>query len=250
MRVINPITGFGGGSPAWSPTSLANLALWLDADDPATITESGGSVSIWADKSPSGFDAAAIANPSYVTAALNSRPVIRFSAGDHLEGTNPTQGATLRTVCAVWNRTGGGSRGSLIDLGDTSSTGKSFAVTREYGVRVQNGVRTWSGSVGTSHEITVTTATAASTASLNWHSNGTAAAVANTNAQSLDSDTQYRVGSAFNNLADYRLAGDIAEIIVTSDALSDSEREKVEGYLSHKWGIALYSGHPYESSPP
>lgn len=44
----------------------------------------------------------------------------------------------------------------------------------------------------------------------------------------------------------------IGELILTDTVLSNSDREKVEGYLAHKWGLSgsLTSGHPYKSAPP
>ena len=46
--------------------------------------------------------------------------------------------------------------------------------------------------------------------------------------------------------------GKIAELIVVSDALSDSDRQKLEGYLAHKWGLHanLPVGHPYTNEAP
>ena len=34
--------------------------------------------------------------------------------------------------------------------------------------------------------------------------------------------------------------------------LSDADREKAEGYLAHKWGLAgnLPDAHPYKAAPP
>jgi len=34
--------------------------------------------------------------------------------------------------------------------------------------------------------------------------------------------------------------------------LDESERQKLEGYFAHRWGIenSLPSGHPYKSTPP
>lgn len=44
--------GIIGGQPiGFTPANLTNLELWLDASDSATITESGGAVSQWNDKS-------------------------------------------------------------------------------------------------------------------------------------------------------------------------------------------------------
>lgn len=46
--------------------------------------------------------------------------------------------------------------------------------------------------------------------------------------------------------------GSIGEIIFFQRIVSSAEREMVEGYLAHKWGIAsnLPVTHPYYSAPP
>jgi hypothetical protein len=46
--------------------------------------------------------------------------------------------------------------------------------------------------------------------------------------------------------------GSISEIVVTSTALSQENRQRLEGYLAHKWGMAdqLPSTHPYATNPP
>jgi hypothetical protein len=42
------------------------------------------------------------------------------------------------------------------------------------------------------------------------------------------------------------------EIIILGSAANDSDRQKIEGYLAHKWGLAanLPSDHPYKNTPP
>lgn len=49
-----------------------------------------------------------------------------------------------------------------------------------------------------------------------------------------------------------RFYGAIAEIVVTPTYPSDTVRNKIEGYLAHKWGLAagLPSGHPYKTAKP
>jgi hypothetical protein len=44
----------------------------------------------------------------------------------------------------------------------------------------------------------------------------------------------------------------MAELVLCTGVLSQANREKVEGYLGHKWGITsvLDVSHPYKSSPP
>jgi hypothetical protein len=46
--------------------------------------------------------------------------------------------------------------------------------------------------------------------------------------------------------------GDIAEIIIYNTELDDAERQKVEGYLAHKYGLTanLPADHPYKVDPP
>jgi hypothetical protein len=48
------------------------------------------------------------------------------------------------------------------------------------------------------------------------------------------------------------LTGYVAEFIVVSGLVGTTNKEKLEGYLAHKWGLAgnLPSGHPYKASPP
>ena len=46
--------------------------------------------------------------------------------------------------------------------------------------------------------------------------------------------------------------GEIAEILAYQGALSDGDRQKVEGYLAHKYNLDgnLPQGHPYKTTPP
>jgi hypothetical protein len=48
------------------------------------------------------------------------------------------------------------------------------------------------------------------------------------------------------------MRADLNELIVVPSLLSDSDRQKVEGYLAHKWGMtaSLPSAHPYKSAAP
>lgn len=56
------------------------------------------------------------------------------------------------------------------------------------------------------------------------------------------------IGRSFTQFFD----GYVAEVVLCNGVLSQANREKMEGYLAHKWGIAsvLDTGHPYKSSAP
>jgi hypothetical protein len=48
------------------------------------------------------------------------------------------------------------------------------------------------------------------------------------------------------------MQGRIAEIVLVGSAVDVSTRQKIEGYLAHKWGLTsnLPSDHPYKTNPP
>jgi len=48
------------------------------------------------------------------------------------------------------------------------------------------------------------------------------------------------------------MCGAIAEVVITGTTRSTADREKVEGYLAHKWGLtnSLPAVHPYKSAAP
>ena len=68
-----------------------------------------------------------------------------------------------------------------------------------------------------------------------------------TNSQSISA---IRIGKRADN--NWPFNGDISEIIIYSATLSTSDRQKIEGYLAHKWGLTdkLPANHPYKNSAP
>jgi hypothetical protein len=58
----------------------------------------------------------------------------------------------------------------------------------------------------------------------------------------------YLLQDTFTTGIVYPLTGTISEILVFNTALSNSDREHIEGYLAYKWGITLPSAHPYFST--
>jgi hypothetical protein len=59
-----------------------------------------------------------------------------------------------------------------------------------------------------------------------------------------------QIGSMGNNVG--QLVGDYCELIIINGSLSTADRQTVEGYLAHKWGLtaSLPSDHPYKNVPP
>jgi hypothetical protein len=50
----------------------------------------------------------------------------------------------------------------------------------------------------------------------------------------------------------YYYTGDVAELIIVNGIINEDDRQRIEGYLAHKWGSTAYlaSAHPYKTSAP
>ena len=60
-------------------------------------------------------------------------------------------------------------------------------------------------------------------------------------------------GIAFGGYGtDEKSTCEVAEFIMVGSEISDSDRQKLEGYIAHKWGLAaiLPSTHPYNNLGP
>ena len=129
----------------WDP-SLISTALWLDAADASTITESGGAVTTWTDKSGNGHNATAAGNPTYSATGMSTgKPAVQldgtgdgftssitgigsFNALDVYMVTQTTAAATADTETGIfWGYGNSGPAGGIYPayrgMGLTSLTG-------------------------------------------------------------------------------------------------------------------------------
>ena len=227
-------------------------ALWLDAADASTITESGGKVSQWDDKSGNNNHATqgtASARFSTGTRTLNGLNVLDGDGTDLMSGSidygtsgefsvfmvavldninNSYDGVFANAGSNNWQFVAASNsqfNGAINEAGRTSTTlsGGPFSGPSIYNAEFDNGVKTgWidgtdRGSVSGGNNITGT--------------------------------QTYRLFSndGGNNMPD----GAIAEYLIVHDVSVDT-RQKIEGYLAHKWGLAgsLPQDHPYKASAP
>jgi hypothetical protein len=242
----------------WEP-SLINTALWLDASDASTITESGGAVSQWNDKSGNGRHASEASNqPALTTSGLNSKNVITF------DGVNDQLiiNASFLTLypfliaCVIKENNGGfggvitthanteddspalkinatrkfqydsGGPGGSVGVLESISTGASWSLVCGRSTANNNHALFFNGSVERTSSTLTTISGVASSAYIG----------------------KYRAFAGDPNFA----ALDLAELIVLSSDVTDAVREKIEGYLAHKWGLTanLPSNHPFKVNLP
>lgn len=281
-------TSFLWNETVWNP-SMISTELWLDANDSATVIQGGGAVTSWSDKSGNGRNATADGNPTYsATGMSTSKPAVQldgtgdafvssitgiggFNALDVYMVTQTTTAAAADTNSAFfWGYGNVGFASGIYPLSRglafSSSTG---ALAGELINTALENATFNSGRLGSS-----TYSRAANTAQIlnsknsttgtSLFANGTAITLnlANqitTSTNTAPSTVDYTVDSnihigairASGTLA-YSPAIKFAEIVVSSTLLSTDNRQKLEGYLAHKWGLGanLPNDHPYKTVGP
>jgi hypothetical protein len=260
---------FGSQKVNFDP-SYISTALWLDASDASTITLSSGAVSQWSDKS--GYarhatQATAGSRPVVTANGLASKSVITFDGSDDFMDVVTTvfQGIGNFALHWVYARVGAGSGGdayrpAISSLSATAQDRGTFHFVKNtnnlaasypfFGATAPS----WGNydlASGTTYSDNQANLLSFSADASNW-------AVFRNGTQEGTATRGGSIGSDFNGL---RLAQQaqpvrtsniyIAEIVMTLNA-DTFNRQRIEGYLAHKWGLtaSLPVGHPYKVNPP
>jgi hypothetical protein len=230
------------------PLSLSP-ALWLDAADTSTITESSGSVSQWASKA-GGYNAVQSTGanqPTTGSATINGRNVIVFDGStDSLSVANfdLTPGGQKFSVAIVATAASGGDRIFIEQTTNFNNNLGAFVLARTSTNVVELGKRgasfatfATSGTLTTAAKAFVgthdgTLSTNETSGWLNGDGSGTRAN-GNTNSNNLNA-TLFIGARAGTSLY---LNGQIAEIVVTTYVLTTQQRTDLESYFTTKWGL-------------
>ena len=240
----------GGGS--WDPSQLADLLAWWKFDELTgtngssitSVTDSGGSFDL------SGSSPA----PTLVTPSQNGLNTIDFGPSSANLNSSSAYGGgddgfsvyvvAKRGNAAVNQHVSGGS-GSGHLLGSNSSASVWVRAYKSDGSRYEKtNVGGWSGGwdiVGFSADFVAGT--------FDVYQDGS----------SIDSQTGLATGTSqthtfligtFGGAGHWQ--GELGEELIVNNALSTTDREKIEGYLAHKWGLTanLPVSHPYKSTAP
>jgi Ca2+-binding RTX toxin-like protein len=244
-------------------SAVSGNTLWLDAADAATITQSGGLVSQWNDKSGLGNHAADATSgtttdrPTFSSATINGRDALSYDGTDDffslLNTTAISQGLTVFSIASIASLPGGGNP-NIIDNWDWQAGKRSWSFGTE------NNRYSFSlsadGTFGNKITAISSTNIALNTNLLlsGFYNGQTASSYTGgvlTDSQSFGSSqtifsditTHTYIGRSHGNEGGgFRfLETKIGEIIIFNTALSTSDREQVEAYLAEKWGIG-YAG--------
>lgn len=263
----------------WTPADITT-ALWLDAADASTITLNGSTVSQWSDKSGNGnhaLNATASSQPTYQTTGFNNRPALSFDNADDFLGISSPVGLAsnadffyaavfqMRSGSGAWRMVMGGrtafnatpsgltgipllqrmSNQSQIGIhnADLSDTRIKVDVTDIFAPTIATAGRT-GGTAGNGGTVTITAtgpsqASYLTTATQTWTSSANAVFQIGGRQQSPPTLTTW-------------FDGTISECVALSRNATTDERQRIEGYLAHKWGLtaSLPVDHPYKVDPP
>ena len=251
--------------PVWTPAEIST-ALWLDAADASTITESGGAVSQWDDKSGNNQNASqstAGDRPVFSSTGLNNRHSINFDGdGDNLVlPTGFLNGSTAISVAFVMSGPLQ-QNDAIFGPATTNSVGLELLYTNVIGfptlVRINNVNKITTGLWSTNSQPTISTLQADASATAGWLNGATVSAVSTTGIAALNFNGFYSVGTYSNNDT-FGASGatvsanmNLSEFIVSTSTWSTIDRQRIEGYLAHKWGLTanLPAGHPYKLVGP
>lgn len=267
LKAINAI----GASPAsaavtaapipnsFTPASIAGLNVWLDGQDATKVILTGSNVTAWNDNSSAAnnFTAGGGTILYDLPSPINNRPALTFATASPTTSTylansfNITPGTNQLSLFMVLTQTNTGIGNS--ELFYTRTDYRYFDVFNNtnlnglLSLNIGNDTQRIStvDIITTPPTIALISVLVSTTASL--YVNGTVTAIngVSRGGLSLDAVLDWSIsGGAF--------LGSVGEVITYPTAIADSDRQKVEAYLSWKWGLQdnLPSSNPWKSTPP
>ena len=227
----------GGG---FQPGDIAGLAAWWDASDASTITDTGGLVDSWDDKS---------GNAATLTATTTQRPTTASSSQNGLNtltlnGTSTVLRDTTvdtlttdNTVFCVMKSSATAATRSMFN--GTSGTYQALYITGSTGSKSFNLYRGGVSVLLVFGDETVWRIYTYKSSSASFDSFGRVNGV-----QGADQAVGSSKGGGWTLFANHSgtaefWEGEAAEVIAYDTALSDADIASVETYLSDKWGITI-----------
>lgn len=244
--------------PDWSPSNLSSgtLTAWYKAD--SISGSDGDSVGSWTDSSGNSHTVAQLTSarqPTLQTEELNGLSVVRFDGTNDILSDGDIAALDVGTgdiwMASVFKSTDDSAAQFFFEKG-TTTFGLMTTAAGVLQARLGGTTNIPSQSAGnwSRTEFVIVTASRASS-SCNGFVNGTAmTTTGTTNSGSISNSNVLDLGAAA--VGGQAMTGDLAEVLVGGATLDTNQRQKIEGYLAHKWGLSanLPSDHPYKSNAP
>jgi hypothetical protein len=244
---------FTWNETVWNP-SMISTALWLDAADASTITESGGEVSEWRDKSGNDRNATqgtSGSRPVIVSAGQNGLSILRFDGSDDWLDAAYAMPIHNIGVFVTWKLNTGTALVDKTVMGMRPIADGRFYISSE---------SHWKGAatinVTDNTDWRVSYLSGSSTQAL-ASINGGAVATASDTRTATTANVIVGAGgfvdgsSSPSGVTPYANC-DLGEIVMVTGTPTNNTRQRIEGYLAHKWGLTanLPIDHPYKLVGP
>lgn len=260
-------------SGVFTPRSIANLQLWLDASDVSgmrqlsdgttAVTADADPVGYWPDKSGNGYHATQSTTnnrPSYRTGVRNGRSTLRWDGtNDSYRVASIPLDATISVfVVAQFNVAGsaGDATGNLCIehsatsnfnsgmafLGSSSGASQIHRTVAPVFRWVPTGVAAWFGTAWAVAELRIAPGSAIDDIFTVRKNGGIVAnngAILGTGAVTSNRSVTADLFVGSRNQATILSNGDYAEILIYNRPLTDAEHTAVRRYLAGKWGITV-----------
>lgn len=242
----------------FSPSDLSNLKVWYKADSLAL--GNGAGVASWPDSSGNGFDLydqnTSAKQPTFLTNQLNSLPAVSFDgSSDELRtgssgggGTSVTWGSDLATIfCVIQDNSPNPTAGVAVTwLHADDGSGSPMWLLSRYNNTTTARFRGFNNTP-TSFDVTATVSNG--TTSGDWHYlsairrsgdvqlyvDGNGVTLVSTSGTNQNKSTPLWIGGIFGG--GFTMMK-LAEAIVYTAAINDTDRQSVESYLNNKWFVA------------
>jgi autotransporter-associated beta strand protein len=272
--VCAAVVGMMGGraeAQSWTPSNIT-VAAWYDAADAGTVLTSGSAVTNWLDKSGNNRHVAqtnSLQQPSYASSMItfndtssnmlfNSSPFV-YAMGS--VDVYMVAAVNTNSDRRIISETSISTNSTIYAPAQTcQGTGAVSSCMSAFVRNDANATTFWNTT-----QLSAIGALSINTNNLyHWRDSGTSFAgrvaggspttVSYTRSGTVTVD-KFAIGAVAPRLSSpngstFVNAG-IREIVITG-ILSDANRERMEGYLAHKWGLtnSLPSNHPYKNEPP
>jgi hypothetical protein len=253
----------------FNPATVAGMVLWLDASDPynnGTQPANNANVTTWYDKSGGGRNGTATSGVTYTTNGLNNKPAFSFSGNRTTNAyyfcgnvSNTTPYITILAVVSLSSSAGGSGRVLSLSSGNgvndyNNSSYLAFSKYLGTGIGPNRNNTVLQNNTYTSYSNPYVFETWCDNVNMYTTAQvGNNTTITSTSYSGNFNISYYCVGQNTNGTdTNATFSGYISEIIMFNTALSTSDRQKMEGYLSWKWGLQtnLPSSSPYYASSP
>lgn len=247
---------------AWTPASLSDVNLWLDANDLTTlfqlingttaVASDGDLIGYWADKSPANNDAAAAADNATRLAlaanALNGKPVVRSASGDLLNNTTLSWNNDAYTIAMVYKFGSWVANSGIFIIkpasGNDFNTNAGCVISQHSSNTAQTNLTinpSSQTSLGLATNARILTVTFNGASKISAWVDGVSVLTAHTYNRPYSASNGYLINGRYLSgavSASFRGANDYAEILNVSRVVTTAEHNQIGEYLAAKWGMS------------